>query len=85
MDKRKALYLNEGLSLEAIADRPGVSKQAVHSRLTTATVKFRVRGFAPSVITQDMLIDLYITKRLTAIQVAKELGVSSLRRNAMLN
>lgn len=84
MEKMKDLYLNEKLSLEAIAERLGVSKQAVHGRLVTAKVKFRTRGFEPTIIDKDILVDLYITKQLTRYRVGKELGIDSRRLNAML-
>src|SRR5439155_19133732 len=83
--KMKDLYLNEKLSLEAIAERLGITKQAVHSRLTTAGVTFRKPGSRPdNVIDKATIIDLYVIKQMPVYHVAKELGIDPRRINAML-
>jgi hypothetical protein len=75
----KLLY-ESGLSLNAIGDRYGVTKQAVHDRLKRAGVEIRSKKQAQALrfipIERDILDALYVEKRMSIAAVAERLGVS---------
>ena len=80
----RELYEVDQLSLQEIADRLDVTKQAVHLRLTGAGVVMRGRGSPPGerrkrplkFLERGILEDLYVAQRLSAKAVAARVGCS---------
>jgi excisionase family DNA binding protein len=74
------LYLEEGLSTRALADRFGVHQRVAWKALKEARVPARRRGSWckpkwPEWISRDQLADLYVDRRLAIKEVARRLGV----------
>lgn len=78
LDEMIALYESaEQPTLERIAARFGVSRQAVHERLRRAGAALRKTGKRKIRIGRDVLTELYTGQKLTIERTAEELGVSS--------
>ena len=63
-----------GSTLEEIAARFNVSKQAVHYRLKAVGVEFRSTGQTRALIDRETLERLYVEKWLNAREIADHLG-----------
>lgn len=75
----RAWYLEQGLSINAIASRSGSCRGTVTAALRAAGIPLRGRYERPAppgrpVIGGDELTDLYLRRGLTARQIAAELG-----------
>lgn len=75
IDEIKTLY-ESGLSLQAVAARFGVSRQAVHDRLRRAGIKRRPRRQPPIQLDREQLYQLRIVDCLPVNQIAAKLGIS---------
>jgi transposase len=71
----RRLYEIEGLTLQQIADRFGVSRQAVHERLKRNGFNPRSRG-TPKQLDRELVIDLYVKQSLPVLKIAKMLKVT---------
>lgn len=72
----KHLYLYEGLSTSALAERFGMSSGTVWARLKAAGVEFRKRGVQPRLDSDD-LRRWYVDERLSTIDIARKTGMST--------
>lgn len=78
IDQMADLYLDGNETLKAIADRLGITRQAVQERLATAKVKRRKAGWAQSEMApKELLVNLYLTKQWTRSRIAEELKIST--------
>jgi len=76
IERLRELYEEEGLSLRQIAERYGVSYQAVHNRLVRAGVAFRHSKQISAALDKKVLSKLYQKEHLTKAEIARRLGVS---------
>src|SRR5438132_13477696 len=72
----RRLYEDEGLTLQQVGDRIGLTRQAVHIRLSKAGVKMRPHGLPPIRLERDLLYRLYVVEGLTFAQTCAKLGVT---------
>ena len=72
----RRLYEKDELTLRQIADRFGITRQAVHQRLTRAGVNMRPRSTRRMTLERDLLYDLYVVGGKTIVEVAAAFGVS---------
>jgi len=73
----KRLYEDDRLTLDQIADRYSVSRQAVHERLTRAGVTMRSSAARRKVLGKGLLNRLYDVEGRTIAEISKELGVGT--------
>ncbi|CAN5513803.1 hypothetical protein BH10ACI1_BH10ACI1_28620 [soil metagenome] len=76
LEEIKRLYAVEGWTLQRIADKFGVSHQAINQILTKAGIAKRPIGFLKKNFDYRTLAKLYIDEKLTIGEVAKRLNVS---------
>lgn len=76
LDEIKRLYFAEGIPLQEIGERFGVTKQAVHHALTTA--EGRLRGRRPRVFRFDTseIKRLYVEEMLTQKEISQKTGLT---------
>lgn len=72
----KRLYEVEQLTLQQVADRLGVTRQAVHDQLVRNGIERRPRSPQSRTIDRATLYRLYVTNQLGICAVAKELRAS---------
>ena len=72
-----AFYYEQGLSLEKVAERMGVSKAGVLRALRRGKFKTRKGGNRSRTISEADLEKMYVEGGRSTVQIAKELGVSS--------
>lgn len=86
LEEFKRLYSEENLTLKEIAERFGVSKQAVHERLARAGVRMRNRGYVPrptpterlkETIDVAPLVRRYEVDLVSIHKLADEFGISA--------
>lgn len=80
VEKARDLYVEEGMSLRAIADVLGTTPDKLQVRLTRAGVTLREPGrWGPRVTPLDRhwLVDAYLTRRLAIDEMAAEAGCSA--------
>jgi transposase len=71
------LYEKEGLSLREIAERFGVSHQAIHNRLERVDTKFRHTKQIRKTLNEKVLRRLYSEEGLNKAELARKFGVSN--------
>ena len=72
----RRLYEVEGLTLRQIAERYGVSHQAVHDRLSRMGISTQRRAHRRNALDAELLQRLYVINGLTIAEVAAELDVA---------
>jgi len=73
LKEMRRLYEVEKLSLREIANRFGITWQAIHQRLVSAGVALRQKGNVKRVLDRETLIQLYIEENLTIGETARRL------------
>jgi len=77
LEEMRRLFLNEGLTLQQVAERMGVSRQAVHSRFTRAGIPTR----RPDVVSLEVLNDtrrMYEDEGFSIERIARHFGIKIL-------
>lgn len=70
------LYEVEELTLKKIAERLGITKQAVHGRMVRSGIKRRPKAMPFKKLDRDVLHQLYEVERRPVYKVAEAMGVS---------
>ncbi len=65
LKEMQRLYEDEELRLREIAERFGVSWQAIHERLVRAKIPLRPKSAVKRFLDRETLIELYINENLT--------------------
>jgi predicted DNA-binding protein YlxM (UPF0122 family) len=75
LKEMQRLYEDEELRLREIAERFGVSWQAIHERLVRAKIPLRPKSAVKRFLDRETLIELYINENLTIAQTAHKLKI----------
>lgn len=73
LKEMQRLYEVEELRLREIAERFGVSWQAIHERLVRAKIPLRPKSPVKRFLDRETLVELYINENLTIAQTAQRL------------
>ena len=75
LKEMQRLYEVEELKLREIAERFGVSWQAIHERLVRAKIPLRQKSPVKRFLDRETLVELYINENLTIAQTAQRLKI----------
>jgi predicted DNA-binding protein YlxM (UPF0122 family) len=73
LKEMQQLYEDENLNLREIAQRFGVSWQAIHERFVRAGIPLRPKSPGKRLLDRETLVELYINENLSIAQTAKRL------------